>query len=133
MFAEEGWAAGDGPRALGELVGGAGIDDVPVELGVVDGDLHPAIDEVRVFEGFLGAVDDADLEAEVLGLDEEVVGSQARGEQVERLAAGAEDGEQLLVLPTEDIGQREALQLRADEQQGGLGSSSSSPSDSSHW
>ena len=77
MFAEEGWAFGDGPAAFGELIGRAGIDDLAAQFWVFDLDLHAAVDEMWVLEGFLRAVDDADLEAEVLGLDEEVVGGEA--------------------------------------------------------
>src|SRR5579863_4430690 len=74
-------AAGDAPRAGGELVGRAGVAELAAQVLVRHGGLEAAGAEVLVFEGFLGRVDHAHGDAQPLEADEEVVGADVLGDQ----------------------------------------------------
>ena len=76
MLPQQRRATSDSPAALGQLIRRSRVDHFPTQLRMLHLDLHPAIDKVRVLQRFLGTMDHANLEAEVLRLGEKLVGGQ---------------------------------------------------------
>src|SRR4029077_20428202 len=79
VLAEERWAAREAPRARGGNERPAGIEKLPVELGMAHGDPEAAIVEVGIVEVLVGRPDRRPRESLTLTCPVDVVGGVAGG------------------------------------------------------
>src|SRR5688500_14911523 len=111
MLAEPRRAPRDPPRRLLETIGRAGVAHGAPEIGVPDRGREAARRDVAILERLLRRLEHADQVACPLTTDEEVVGGEPAGREVQRLASGGEDRRDLVV--DADLRQVDEVALRA--------------------